>query len=114
MGLIKENYKTKQGKILTTAYAIYNHSRKIGVNNETRIAYFNIYETRADYENGDAPYETLENRFVWDRKKNLVEQAYEEAKKPIKTTVYNQETGESEIVLKDGLFTGWVNHIVGE
>ena len=109
MGLKTTNYKVKTGDVLPSAYAIFSDIRKIGGN--LYEATFSIYRDR-DAFGKTAPYETKSIKFVWDRRQDLVSQAYFESKKIIENTRMNEETGEEEVYFTNGIFTGWIDDIV--
>jgi len=109
MGLKTTNYKVKTGDILPEAYAIFSDIKKLG--GSLYEATFSIYRER-DAFTKTAPYETKTVKFVWDRKQDLVSQAYAESKKLVEKKEINHETGEEVIVKKDNVFTGWEDDIV--
>ncbi len=109
MGLKTTNYKVKTGDILPEAYAIFSDVRKIGGN--IYEATFSIYRERGAF-GKTAPYEKKSVKFTWDRKQDLVSQAYAESKKQIEVKEFNNETNEETIVIKDNVFTGWLDDII--
>lgn len=109
MGLRTTNYKVKTGDVLLEAYAIFSDIRKIG--GSLYEATFSIYRER-DAFGKTSPYETKTVKFVWDRKQDLVSQAYAESKKIKNHTVLNPETNQEETVTVNGVFTGWIDDIV--
>lgn len=109
MGLKTENYKTKNGIPLPTAYA---KIKDLVLNGNKGRAIFAIHATRDDL-NVYAPAETVEVRFTWDRKTNPAEMAYEAAKKETRTyEKYDEETHTAISVTEHGTLYGWKNDIV--
>lgn len=109
MGLKNTNYTVPTGDVLETAYAIFDSIQKVSL--DEYKASFNVYRTREAY-GAAAPYETKTIKFVWDRKQDLVAQAYAESKK---TVIIKEVDPMSGITLEkevDGIFTGWEDDIV--
>ena len=109
MGLKTTNYKVKTGDILPTAYAIYTGIEQLA--DTLYEAKFGIYRERSAFKK-TAPYEEKKIQFVWDRKQDLVSQAYEESKKVAYQTIINPETNKEEVIEIKKIFTGWDNDIV--
>lgn len=104
MGLVKTNYSFK-GYTLPTAYA------RVQVNTEKREATFFIGANR------DLAFkEPIEKIKIYDipfsHEKNPLVEAYEFAKGQREEYVYNQATGEEELVMVNQPFHDWQNDII--
>jgi hypothetical protein len=105
MGLKTNNYVSKSTELpLYEAYAILTNLI-IEKDNSAR-AIFSIQKDR-DSIKRLAPADKVEIRFIWDRKTNPVEMAYEVAKTEIRTKETYNEKGEPIIETELGTLYGW-------
>ena len=104
MGLKNRNYKIN-GYEYPEVYAVFNGSiKKLG---NDFVVGFNIHGTR-ELALTERPLEVKEVRLTdWNRKDDIVAYAYQKGKELVETTRFNYKKGGEEIVLKDGVFTGW-------
>ena len=112
MGIKTENYfSKKRGVFIHTAYAMIGDLVLNRKTNQVSVTFL-IYESREHQENYD-PIDEVKINFVWDRKKNIAQMAYNIAKNENHCEeVFNTETGKKEQVVKFGALYGWENDIV--
>ena len=112
MGLKTTNYVSKStGIALPEAYAVLK-TLVVESNNGAR-AIFGVQASRENAENYQA-IDKVEVRFMWDRKTNPAEMAYEKAKTQVETeTEYNENGAVKERKIKEyGALYGWEDDIV--
>lgn len=109
MGLKTTNYEVKAlGITLPEAYAII---RNIRCDGERANVTFAIQSTRAAALE-KKPIETKMVSFVWDRSRDIAEQAYEAAKSKRTETVKDTFLGKTEEKTVYGCLYGWQDDIV--
>lgn len=110
MGLKTTNYKSKStGLTFPVAYAVL---QTLLLDKNKVTAKFVVQTSREKANKYDA-LDKVTVEFIWDRKTDLAEMAYESAKKDKKEEVYiNPETFKQETKIVYGLLYGWENDIV--
>lgn len=112
MGLKTTNYEVHSlGITLPYAYAKICEMR-LRKDNTVDVVF--VVQTTRDNAVSLAPIETRSVHFVWDRKSDLAETAYSEAKKRVEYKSFDHSTGKEVTLYNDAPFYGWEDDIVTE
>ena len=111
MGLKTTNYKLEgHGDTLPEAYALI---KSISITRNTGWADVVIQKSREDAML-KTPYETKRIKFKVNLNENPFVTAYKEALEKKTEEIYNEETGEYEIVEQPAIFDGWEDDVIEE
>lgn len=110
MGLKTTNYEVHNlGITLPEAYA---KIREMRLRKDNVVDVTFVVQTTRENTERLAPIETRSIHFTWDRKSDLAETAYAEAKKREEYKSRDPQTGKEVTLYNDAPFYGWTDDIV--
>ena len=107
MGVKTKNFKYQENITLINVYA---ELKTLTLKEDNKVeASFRLYESRGNLQ---YPLYPVAIQFIWDRKSDLAEMAYNESKKRVEHKRINPITKEEETYYETGPFYGWEDDIV--